>query len=112
MRSAMNARKEQALRDEALLEHFGGLALAVAKWLLGATVAGVFLGAGTVRAQSPGPVIAGPYTATLPSTHGFSFSRSFSAPPNSTAPYLLRVELSTPNSLTELTVNLNGTRVM
>ena len=69
------------------------------------------LGAGPARAQSAGSTIAGPFTVILPSTSTFSFARSFSVPTPIQGSYLLRVELGTPNSLTTLSVRLNGAQL-
>jgi RHS repeat-associated protein len=83
-----------------------------------ARAAGALLGAlalwalcGAAQAQSAGTVVAGPFTVTLPNSSPFSFSRSFNVPPPLANPYVVRVELSAPNSLTAASVNLNNTQV-
>ena len=68
--------------------------------------------AGAVLAQTPSQVIHGPVSVKLPSASLFNFSNSFSAPPSVTGPFLLRVQLSAPNSLTSLSFNLNNVQVL
>ena len=70
----------------------------------------LLLAAGGARAQSAGTVLAGPFSATLPSTQSFSFSRSFSLS-SGAGSYVVRMQLSAPNSLTALSATLNGTQV-
>jgi len=84
----------------------------------GVRAAGALLGAlalwalcGAAQAQSAGTLVAGPFTVTLPNTSPFSFSTSFNVPPPLANPYVVRVELSAPNSLTAASVNLNNTQV-
>jgi hypothetical protein len=72
----------------------------------------LLLAAGGAQAQSAGSVIAGPFSATLPSTQSFSFARSFGVPAGAVGSYVLRVQLSAPNNLTTLAVSLNGARVL
>lgn len=48
----------------------------------------------------------------LPSSKLFSFSDSFSVPASATGPYLLRAQLSAPNSFTTLSVKLNNVQVL
>src|SRR5712691_2786594 len=83
----------------------------VQRALAGLVLFGALLGAGSVQAQSAGTLIAGPFTVTLPNSSLFSFSRSFNVPPPLANPYVVRVELSAPNSLTAASVNLNNTQV-
>ena len=90
----------------------GRLARALAKWLLGAAVAGALLGAGAAQAQSAGTVVAGPFTVTLPSTQLFSFSQNFGVPAPIQGSYVLRVGLSAANSLTSLSVKLNNVQLL
>src|SRR5712692_5070485 len=68
--------------------------------------------AGSVLAQTPSQVVYGPASVKLPSSKLFSFSDSFSVPTSATGPYLLRVQLSAPNSLTSLSVKLNNVQVL
>lgn len=68
------------------------------------------LGPGAALAQTQG--IYGPFSVKLPSSKLFSFADSFSVPPSVTGPYLLRVELSAPNSLTTLSFKLNNVQVL
>jgi len=63
-------------------------------------------------AQTPSQAIFGPVSVKLPSSSLFSFSNSFSAPSSVTGPYLLRVKLSAPNSLTTLSFKLNNVQVL
>src|SRR5216684_1904399 len=70
----------------------------------------LLLAAGGAQAQSAGTLLAGPFSATLPSTQSFSFSRSFSIS-SGAGSYVVRMQLSAPNSLTALSVKLNGTQV-
>jgi RHS repeat-associated protein len=84
---------------------------ALAGWVLGATIAGMLLGTGAVRAQSAGTTLAGPFTVTLPSTQTFSFSTGFNAPPPLAHSYVLRVGLNPANSLTALSLRLNNNQI-
>src|SRR6266545_3996153 len=68
------------------------------------------LGFEAALAQSQ--VIYGPVSVKLPNSSLFNFSGSFSASPSGTAPYLLRVQLSAPNSLTALSLRLNNVQVL
>jgi RHS repeat-associated protein len=70
----------------------------------------LFLAAGGAQAQSAGTLLAGPFSATLPSTQSFSFSRSFSTS-SGAGSYVVRMQLSAPNSLSTLSATLNGTQV-
>jgi len=70
------------------------------------------LGFGAALAQTPSQVIYGPFLVKLPSSSLFNFSGSFSAPASVTGPYLLRVQLSAPNSLTALSFKLNNVQVL
>src|SRR5712691_3979652 len=70
----------------------------------------LLLAAGGAQAQSAGTLLAGPFSATLPSTQTFSFSRSFSIS-SGAGSYVVRMQLSAPNSLTALSATLNGTQV-
>jgi RHS repeat-associated protein len=69
------------------------------------------LAAASAQAQSPGSTIAGPFTVTLPSTQLFSFSQNFNAPVPVQGSYLLRMQISPANSLTALSVSLNGSQI-
>ena len=64
-----------------------------------------------VKAQSAGSVVAGPYTVTLPTTSLISFSQSFSVPQPVQGSYVVRVQLSAPNSLTAASLKLNGAQI-
>jgi hypothetical protein len=68
------------------------------------------LGPGLALAQSE--VIFGPVSVKLPTSSLISFSKSFSVPASVTGPYLLRVQLSAPNSLTTLSFKLNDVQVL
>jgi len=68
--------------------------------------------AGAALAQTPSQVIFGPVSVKLPSSSLFSFSNSFNLPASVTGPYLLRVKLSAPNSLTSLSFKLNNVQVL
>ena len=70
------------------------------------------LGFEAALAQTPSQVIYGPVSVKLPSSSLFTFSNSFSVPASVTGPYLLRVQLSTPNSLTSLSFKLNNVQVL
>src|SRR6267143_5829649 len=70
------------------------------------------LGFEAALAQTPSQVIYGPVSVKLPSSSLFSFSDSFSVPTSATGPYLLRVQLSAPNSLTTLSFKLNNVQVL
>jgi len=70
------------------------------------------LGFEAALAQTPSQVIYGPVSVKLPSSSLFSFSDSFSVPASATGPYLLRVQLSAPNSLTTLSFKLNNVQVL
>src|SRR5712691_1466532 len=70
----------------------------------------LLLAAGGAQAQSAGTLLAGPFSATLPSTQSFSFSRSFSIS-SGAGSYVVRMQLSAPNSLSALSATLNGTQV-
>ena len=70
----------------------------------------LLLAASGAQAQSAGTLLAGPFSATLPSTQSFSFSRSFSVS-SGVGSYVVRMQLSAPNSLTALSATLNGTQV-
>src|SRR6266853_1343267 len=61
---------------------------------------------------TPSEAIYGPVSVKLPSSSLFTFSNSFSAPASVTGPYLLRVQLSAPNSLTSLSFKLNNVQVL
>ncbi len=61
---------------------------------------------------TPSQAIYGPVSVKLPSSSLFTFSNSFSAPASVTGPYLLRVQLSAPNSLTSLSFKLNNVQVL
>jgi hypothetical protein len=82
------------------------------RWLGAALLAGVLLGSYAARAQSAGDVLAGPYTVQLPSAELFSFAFPFYVPPSIAGSYVLRVQLSAPNSLTTLSLKLNGAQVL
>src|SRR5712692_5180102 len=71
----------------------------------------MLLAASQALAQPSQPIF-GPVSFTLPNTNLQSFSNSFDVPASATGPYLLRVQLSAPNSLTALTVKLNNVQVM
>jgi RHS repeat-associated protein len=80
------------------------------RWI--ALLAGLaLLGAGSARAQSAGTTIAGPFTVPLPSTSTFSFSTGFKVPPPIQGSYIVRVQLSAPNSLTAASLKLNGAQI-
>ena len=81
---------------------------------LGCLLLGLALVAGArpAAAQAPSQIIHGPVSVKLPSASLFNFSNSFSAPPSVTGPFLLRVQLSAPNSLTSLSFNLNNVQVL
>ncbi|HYR30325.1 MAG TPA: hypothetical protein VEO93_00295, partial [Gemmatimonadales bacterium] len=70
------------------------------------------LGFGAALAQTPSQIVYGPVSVKLPNSKLFSFSDSFSVPASATGPYLLRVQLSAPNSLTSLSVKLNNVQVL
>src|SRR5258706_7682075 len=70
------------------------------------------LGFGAALAQTPSQIVYGPVSVKLPNPKLFSFSDSFSVPASATGPYLLRVQLSAPNSLTSLSVKLNNVQVL
>jgi len=61
---------------------------------------------------APNQAIYGPFSVKLPNTKPFTTSGSFNAPASATGPYLLRVQLSAPNSLTSLSFKLNNTQVL
>ena len=84
-----------------------GRLLRLAMLCLGACV---LLSASPARAQTQ-PIF-GPFPFTLPDSQTHSFSNSFDVPASATGPYLLRVQLSAPNSLTALTFKLNNAQVM
>src|SRR5882762_3144109 len=62
--------------------------------------------------QTPSQVVFGPTSVKLPSSNLITFSNSFSVPASVTGPYLLRVQLSAPNSLTSLSFRLNNVQVL
>ena len=68
--------------------------------------------AGIAAAQTPSQAIYGPFSVKLPSSKLFSVADSFSASPSVTGPYLLRVQLSAPNTLTALSFKLNNVQVL
>ncbi|HZR68835.1 MAG TPA: RHS repeat-associated core domain-containing protein [Burkholderiales bacterium] len=78
-------------------------------WRIAALVL-VFGQAGASLAQSQ-PVF-GPVSVTLPNTNVFSYANTFTTSSSTTGPYLLRVQLSAPNSLTTLNFKLNNVQVM
>src|SRR5581483_3719224 len=80
-----------------------------ALWRIAALVL-VFGQAGASLAQSQ-PVF-GPVSVTLPNTNVFSYANTFTTSSSTTGPYLLRVQLSAPNSLTTLNFKLNNVQVM
>jgi len=61
---------------------------------------------------APTQAIYGPFSVKLPNTKLFSTSGGFNAPASVTGPYLLRVQLSAPNSLTSLSFKLNNNQVL
>ncbi len=61
---------------------------------------------------APSQVVFGPVSVKLPNSSLFSFSNSFNLPASVTGPYLLRVQLSAPNSLTSLSFKLNNVQVL
>src|SRR5262249_3359137 len=60
----------------------------------------------------PSQIIHGPVSFKLPNSNLFNFSNTFTVPASATGPYLLRVQLSAPNSLTSLSFRLNNTQVL
>src|SRR6266704_1072626 len=76
---------------------------------IGLSVSALF---GFEAALAQSQVIFGPVSVKLPNSSLFTFSNSFSAPASATGPYLLRVQLSAPNSLTSLTFKLNNVQVL
>jgi RHS repeat-associated protein len=70
------------------------------------------LGPGAALAQTPSEVVYGPVSVKLPSSKLFTFSNTFSVPASVTGPYLLRVQLSAPNSLSTLSFKLNNVQVL
>src|SRR6266581_2680022 len=62
--------------------------------------------------QTPSQVVYGPVSVKLPSSNLITVSNSFSVPASVTGPYLLRVQLSAPNSLTSLSFKLNNVQVL
>jgi len=62
-------------------------------------------------AQSAGTVIAGPYTVPIVTSKTISFATNFNVPPPIQGSYILRVQLSAPNSFTTLSVKLNGAQL-
>jgi RHS repeat-associated protein len=72
----------------------------------------LFAACGAALAQSAGVMLYGPFSVTLPSPNTFAHSASFSVPPSAVGPYVMRVELSAPNSLTALSASLNGAQVI
>jgi RHS repeat-associated protein len=69
------------------------------------------LAASQALAQPSQPIF-GPFAVTLPNTSVFSTANSFDVPASATGPYLLRVKLSAPNSLTTLSFKLNNVQVL
>jgi hypothetical protein len=82
------------------------------RWLGAALLAVVLLGSYAARAQSAEDVLAGPYTVLLPSAKLFSLALPFYVPPSIAGTYVLRVQLSAPNSLKTLSLKLNGAQVL
>src|SRR6266705_2263120 len=76
---------------------------------IGLSVSALF---GFEAALAQSQVIFGPVSVRLPNSSLFTFSYSFSAPASATGRYLLRVQLSAPNSLTSLTFKLNNVQVL
>ena len=79
----------------------------VTKGLIGAAALSVALGSAPAQAQSAGNVVAGPFPVTLPSTQTFSYATNFNVPPPLQNSYVVRVQLSAPNSLTAASLKLN-----
>src|SRR5205809_5148379 len=65
-----------------------------------------------IASFAQGQAIYGPVSVKLPSSNLITFSNSFSVPASVTGPYLLRVQLSAPNSLTSLSFKLNNVQVL
>jgi len=79
---------------------------------LGAFLLALSIASPPALAQSAGSVVAGPFTVTLPNTNLTSVSQNFNVAPQLANPYILRVELSAPNSLTSLSVRLNNAQIL
>ena len=78
------------------------------RWMV--LVAGLAL-FGSVRAQSAGTTIAGPFSVPLLTSQTISFSTTFKVPTPIQGSYILRVQLSAPNSLTAASLKLNGSQI-
>ncbi len=68
-------------------------------WWIAALIV-LFWQSGSAFSQTPSQVVYGPVSVKLPSSNLITVSNSFSVPASVTGPYLLRVQLSAPNSLT------------
>jgi RHS repeat-associated protein len=80
-------------------------------WVATLILGALLLGAGGVRAQSAGTTIAGPFSVPLVTSQTISFSTNFRVPTPLQGSYLLRLQLSAPNSLTAASLRLNGSQI-